>query len=354
MSRNFKKCYGISVSICGGIVGAGFASGKEIVTFFARFGFISLFFCAVAGVLFALFSYFILIMQFNKNCKNDAKTCKNSIKRMDSSDKNMIYTIILFLCEFIICSAMFAAEEVLIDKICNNLFVKIFALFIIFIVAFVIVSRGRNVVHFVNALLTCAILVFLFLIVLIKFVTLKFDILENYHFSFLSFMMPILYVGMNILTVIPLLKEECEILHNRRDIILTSILIGCTIFIILFIICLLILLFGGKCLSSDMIMLDIICGTSPVLCYVYFFLIFLSVFTTLITTARGCVKCSRCLKNKKIEVLCVLFLSFLISNFGFGGIVNFIYPILGAVCIFYLLIIFVIDIIEKNCKINRK
>ncbi len=348
-----KKCFGISVSVCGGIVGAGFASGREVVAFFARFGFLSLLFCAVAGACFYFFSYIILITHLNKNCKINNKMFKNTVKTAFLADDNMIFTCILFLCELIICSAMFAAEGVLFKLLFES---KVFiwtGLFLIFIFAFTIVSSERNLVHFVNAVLTCSLLFFISLILFAGISSFKFDLLKGYKFSCVSLVMPILYVGMNILTVVPLLKEESEVLHSKRDVILTSMLIGLIIFSILFVVCLIILLFGGANIKSEMILLEIIKERSLVLYGIYFFIIFLSVFTTLITTARGSIKCLVKCKNKYMSTFVVLIMAFLISNYGFLGIVDQVYPILGIVCVGYFLLLFLKNKSIKTAKMAK-
>ena len=65
MKNIFKKSLATSLSIVGAMIGVGLASGKEVVSFFARYGFGSLAFCFVSGV--GFFALIYVSLKINSN-----------------------------------------------------------------------------------------------------------------------------------------------------------------------------------------------------------------------------------------------------------------------------------------------
>src|SRR3546814_16834979 len=49
---NFREAFKISIAFVGGVVGAGFASGQEIMQFFTSFGMVGLVGAVISGALF--------------------------------------------------------------------------------------------------------------------------------------------------------------------------------------------------------------------------------------------------------------------------------------------------------------
>ena len=73
----------------------------------------------------------------------------------------------------------------------------------------------------------------------------------------------------------------------------------------------------------------------------YTFVICVSIFTTLISTAYGAAK----FLEKKIRfsfaLLLVLGASFSVGLFGFGNLIDWLYPIVGFVCFVFLVFLYV-------------
>ena len=118
MKRIIRKCLGISMSVAGGIIGVGFASGREIVSFFARFGLVSLLYCFLSGMAFFVLSYIILLINHeNKKRKNMKNIVKNVHIINKNSNKFAFFDIFLFLSQIMICGAMFAGLYVLLNDL---------------------------------------------------------------------------------------------------------------------------------------------------------------------------------------------------------------------------------------------
>ena len=349
MKRMVYKCMGIAMSVSGGIIGAGFASGREIVSFFARYGFYGLFFCLLAGVGFVILCYLV----FNSSKNKKRKMCEMSNEKQLKIDKNKVQnktsTIFLFLSQLVICSAMIAGVRVVLVNFIGNggLTDLLFILFLL--LAYFVISKEKNMVHIINLILTTVLLLSILIILIFEMFLCDINLLHDTKLVWYAPMMSIFYVSMNIATVIPLLNEESEYLKNKKEMIFASFMIGGTLFIILCVICLLILFFGGNNIGSEMIMLDIADDVCSGFGFVYKILILFSIFTTLITTSRGAVKnFYPDLQFLKIKSFIVLLIAFILSFVGFSKIVDTLYPVIG----FLSLILIVINSINfgKNCK----
>ena len=104
------KVIKISSIIIGSIIGAGFASGKEIFEYFAKYGIYSLFFIIP---LFIFFSFFIYIyLSFGQQTKGLEFKNANKLLCKDKKIFNIkfnLFNIFLFISFLILCSAMFTA-----------------------------------------------------------------------------------------------------------------------------------------------------------------------------------------------------------------------------------------------------
>lgn len=63
-----KSVFGAVAVVIGSMIGVGFASGREIASFFAVFGLWGILFCFVAGIVFA-FAVYLILSTDNKNSK---------------------------------------------------------------------------------------------------------------------------------------------------------------------------------------------------------------------------------------------------------------------------------------------
>ena len=354
MKKMFKKCLGISLSIAGGIIGVGFASGREIVSFFARYGFASLFFCLVSGFVFFILSYLILIINHgNKNCKNDDICAKNHEFICKYGRNFQFFQIFLFVSQLMICGTMFAGFRVLFFESNLNLIQVIAVLSLILLISFLIVGAKKNYVHFINTFLSIALLMFIFIIFIKNLTTKRFALLGDVGFNFSVFFMSIFYAGMNMVTVVPLLNEEEKFLNCKKERIIMSSFIGGLMFVLLSLMCLLILLYGEDFISADMIVLNIVNESNYVLGCVYKMLIILSVFTTFTTTARGAVNNFLLNENRKFKTFLVLVSAVIISLIGFTKIVDYLYPLFGLVFVSYLILRLVFFTLKKRKIVSK-
>lgn len=317
-------------SILGTLIGAGFASGREILTFFGAYGYFGIGFSFLFILLCGAGIYLLLVLgsrhsslpQLNKFVYKRAAPVAD--------------TLFLF-CYFVVFSSMLAGMQVT----CQNMFGDWFYLFLLLFI-FVALSFGINSLLKVNNLFLPLLLVFLFVcsVISIKNGHLHVQTTASPAFSGAS---SLLYTGMNLLT-------SCSVLlslgagTNKKDhkkiAIISTLLIG-----VLFIL----LLFGLLSLPADaqsapMPLLYMLNGN-----FSFFANFFLAVatFTTLLSCGYPLVQFSSSfVKNKWLASLLVLVPAVLLSTIGFSNIVSFLYPAMGVVGVVYLLFV--------ACSIKRK
>lgn len=192
-----------------------------------------------------------------------------------------------------------------------------------------------------NSFLTVLLLLFSLFFALFLFANKNFDILKNCDFSFVGVFNFILYAGMNVLTIYPILKEKSIFLKNKKQCFFVSLFVWFFVFIILELLSLCVYFYGGENISHDMIMISISSSCSNMFYVFHFWLILFSVFTTLISTAYGA-SLSVDFLNFKTRSVLILTFCFLTSFVGFSNLIDFVYPFVGLIFIVYIIVLFVV------------
>lgn len=343
MKNIFKKSLATSLSIVGAMIGVGLASGKEVVSFFARYGFWSLAFCFVSGV--GFFALIYVSLKINSNCKNTHKNKNrkseiNNVKYERTTQvgrkkhvSNYLYNIILYICQISICSAMFAGIGSILETFRMPFILKFLLLIVLYFVSILILNSGNRVVYSFNALLSVALILFVFVILVVGLCFGKVCNVVGCSFSNVLCLKCFLYAGMNVLTVYPILKDSANFVENKKEIFLISLISSILISVVLFIVCLCVLLFSGMNIYDDMVMLAISKKFNDVLFVVHFCLICISIFSTLLSTAYGA---SKCFGKYNLNNMVNLTISFALSFVGFSNLIDFMYPLLGIIFIIYI------------------
>ena len=346
MKNVLKKSLAISLSFVGAMIGVGLASGREVVSFYAKYGFVSLLFCVVSG-----FVFYVLIlicmcinsktinMHKNKNRKSSENCVKYEYVNKIHDKKHIVnrfYNAIMYICQIGICSAMFAGLSSVFDGFGFSFFIKFILLLIVYFSSILILKSGSDTVFSLNSLLSILLILFCFVLLLVRIVLGEFDFLCGRKFSFYAPFKSILYAGMNVLTIYPLLREKSKFVESKKEICLISLFSSIFIVLILIVVCLCVLLFGGCGAGDDMIMLSISSSVSNVLNFFHVCLVLFSIFSTLLSTAYG--SCN-CLPKFKFSYILNLSLSFALGFVGFSNLIDYLYPILGLLFIVYICVL---------------
>lgn len=346
-----NKVFSVAFLILGIVIGAGFASGKELVTFFGSSAPVTSFLIIIMGLLIFYIVYiFIRIGKFIK-----PKTLSDITKAVFKGYAP-IFDIVLVISLFIGVIAMLAGA----DAVAGDAFVDYnfpYASIILSMLVVIIVSGGLNSLLKANSVVV-PIMIILVLVVTIGF--LGFGVHENVTLikdtSFIgvgsSIFSMLLYVCMNMLAVTILVAEIGPIIKNKqakRIGLLSSLLVVMCVVLVL------LSLFSSSdfIINSEMPMVKVAYNLGSVFGGIYSLVIMFGIFTTVIACGFAVNNWFRMyVKDKVLSISIVMFVAFLISRLGFGAIVELFYPIEGLFGLFF--IIGVVSFYYKNRKQIRK
>lgn len=341
-----KKTFTLSCLILASIIGAGFASGKEIEIFFTRYGVASYVGIAIVFLLFNLLisSY----LQFGNEFKPN--TFFGANKMLMGKFSNVFNMFILISC-FIVLAGMFAGVyEVylcLFSKITSTIFTVLTAILVI-----IELVGGVKSIKQVNNIfipITMIILIISAFIVIEKSNTYNVVILQN---SLVKVVLSAFsYVGINILLSGSILITEGKFYSNKQ--IKSSAIISSLI------LCLIILLFNFVMQSNNVVsslpMLSLSFNISYVWGIIVLVCIWFSIFST-ISSVTFVISTSICktAENFSVYAVGVVVVGYVISLFGFSEIIEFLYPIIGVMGVGYsVIIVYKVTTNKLLCK-NKK
>ena len=318
----FKICF----VIIGTIIGAGFASGKEIYSFFCVYG--------SNGFLGLLFSNiligFIVFISFNIVLENNIKTYSDFISFLVGKNKILKYSTtniinIFLLISFIVMVSGFGAyfsQEFNLSAF--------FGATIVSILAFVTFFKNIDGIIKVNSFLIP------FLIILILLLGVKSNIIF-FNFSKLTvkfhsgwLINSFLYASYNSIVLIPIIINLKKYINSKQQVKLVTFLT------VLFMIIMSVIIYIVLCLNMPVInnidipIVYIASGFGAIYKYLYGFVILAAIFTTAISTGFSFLRSFAKTKKQYFYyaiIICVI--AILCSNFGFSNLLNLLYPILG-------------------------
>ena len=315
--------------ILGTVIGAGFASGQEIVVFFAQYGFVSIIF---AFLFFILFSYGIFeILKYGKFKQKNPDFIKEY-------PKNCIFDSFEGIIFLIFSSTMIAGAEQLLTEFVFPLPFKLWSILIL-LLAVIISSKGLKWIIATNKILVPMVVIFSILVCALSFFfsphsdfTLTFDI-SNFAFLGVS---ATLYATCNLMVVNKITNDLSEKLKDK-NIKKVAITCGAILFGLITLIVTALLLNDNSVLFTSLPMIYLAYMISKPVGNIYCAVILLCIFTTLTSTFYSLnegVKLK--LKYKKYSIFISAFAVLILSLFGFDLIIRYSYPLIGALGIILL------------------
>lgn len=326
--KNIFKCLMI---IIGTLIGAGFASGQEIASFFNRFLNNGLY-----GILLMAFFFGIvifLIMRYSSKLK------MNKYEELISGNKVALYIMkaFTFICFCIMISAIGSYGK---EQFGLSFWVGAVIAGIVCFVSFLFRFNGLEKI---NNILVPFILVGIVLLSFAKFdsTVVLTPVVQEYHSFFTNnwFISSLLYVGYNSILLIPILIEFNNYNLKSKDIFLLSILVALLIGIAGILIFKSINIYFPDILSVELptILIAKTCGRFVE--HYYSLVILFAIFTTAFSCGYSFLKMnSKENYSKNACIMCVAGVA--LSRIGFSDMINFFFPLFGYLGILQILIIF--------------
>lgn len=308
--------------IVGTVIGAGFASGAEIVSFFGKVGISPL--CAViCGI--AVFGCCVLFLYLGaKNKPKDVGELNVKI----AGKLHIVCDVFLLVNALIVTAGMLAAFNSIGDTIFD--FFPVYAL-AFGLVAVVIVSKGIGGVIKVNAVALPVVIVTMLIVCCLSLNHASLDC-DFFRFKPLT---GLIYVSMNMILACSALTSVHTL--SKKEIIVSSALAALVVTALMT--CIILALNSTGDFYTALPTLDMAKNISPILFGLMLAAMSVSVFTTLLTSMNCLTDYAQgVIKNRKIAALAVLIVGLFLANLGFEKVVTLLYPVIGCAGLFYILL----------------
>ena len=328
----------ITLVIIGALIGAGFASGQEIFSFFYIYGKNGIYGILIMSILIGIFIYKSLKIIYQKQVYNYNDFLNLFIK--NTKIRNVILWIVnvLLLVSFYIMVAGFGAyfeQEIGINRIIGSIVLNLLCVIVFF-------SNIKGVLKASNLIVPFLIFFIFFIGIknIVQIRTIDFHQMKN---NWILSM--IIYNIYNFILLIPVLISLKKQITKEKNIKKVSILV--TIIILILSINIFFLLLNANIKeieNQEMPIVYIISNYFNKYKKIYAFIVLASIFTTAISVGIGFLQ--NISKNSNSYPQFVLFMcitSLLMSNIGFSKLLNFIYPVFGYIGILQIVIIFFIN-----------
>lgn len=328
----------ITLVIIGALIGAGFASGQEIFSFFYIYGKNGIYGILIMSILIGIFIYKSLKIIYQKQVYNYNDFLNLFIK--NTKIRNVILWIVnvLLLVSFYIMVAGFGAyfeQEIGINRIIGSIVLNLLCVIVFF-------SNIKGVLKASN-LIVPFLIFFIFFIGIKNIVQIR--TIDFYQMKNNWILSMLIYNSYNFILLMPVLISLKKQITKEKNIKKVSILI--TIIILILSINIFFLLLNANIKeieNQEMPIVYIISNYFNKYKKIYAFIVLASIFTTAISVGIGFLQ--NISENSNSYPQFVLFMcitSLLMSNIGFSKLLNFIYPVFGYIGILQIVIIFFIN-----------
>lgn len=324
------------------LIGAGFASGQEMYSFFFAYGTKGLLGLMVMSALIAVLIYKILRLICVREVDTYDEFLGIFIKNKKATKIINIILNVLLVITFYIMIAGFGAyfeQEIDIAKLIGSTFLAVMCLIVFFTSVKGVLKVSEYLVPF---LIICIIAIGVKAMLTLDVGSVNIPILKKGWL-----LSSVVYCSYNIILLVPILISLRNQIKEQSKIKYIALISGIVIFVLSLSIYVILAKANVDWSQIEMPMVYAVRTQFPGFSNIYTFIILASIFTTAITVGTGILQNVR--KNKKsytqaVIILCIT--SLLFSNIGFSNLINYAYPLFG-----YLGIVQIILILSKNiCK----
>lgn len=324
-----KNIIKIVMVIMGTLIGAGFASGREIYLFFLQYGHMGQIGIIVSGIMTSIIIYLVLKKVKEKQISNYFEFLEDINPKGKVINKIILIIVNSFLLiSFYIMIAGFSAYIKQIYKVPIYFSSIFFAL-----ICYVVFQKSLQGMMKINSYLV-PFLLFLILYLGIKNIPYLLQMenliqIETQAKGF--FISSLLYASYNSIILIPVLVTVKDYIKNNRQIKLLSFFSGFLIIILSFVIYGLLLKGQFFIQELEMPLLEITLEFGKIFQYIYGIVIMVSIFTSAISTGYSFLEnVSKNTKEYKRNLIVMCIVGIFVSNIGFSNLVQILYPLFGV------------------------
>lgn len=337
MQKRTGKVLQIASTYMGTIVGAGFATGQEILQFFTRFGYWGSLTIALATALFIWLGTKMMLI----SSEIRAKSYEDLNKALFGDRYGRLISHFMLVILLGVTAVMLAGAGTIFYEHWNISYQA--GLLITIAASFFLLRKGMKAILTVNAVVVPVMLLFTVLVMIDTFRTPgsdKFMTLITDYSPWAAWASPFLYTAFNLSLAQAVLVPLGAEIRDRKTIVIGSWVGGIGIGFML--------LAGHIALSVHMPGIQQYAipmgGIAKQLGYyvqfIYIFLIFAEIFTTLIADIYGLtLQLQERMKwSRELLTLAVLVICYLASQIGFGPLLSTLYPLFGLISLGWLVL----------------
>ncbi len=326
MKKDWIKITSIYV---GTVIGAGFASGREIVEFFGVYGVKGIWGMFITGILFSLVGSLLLV-----------KVYDNKITGFDELVSTIFGKKVGFVIDTIITFSLYTGFSIMISG-SGAIFKEELGLsynigiLIMVVLSFIVFLFSLEGLSFVNSILVPL------LIIGIIFTSFYLNIREGYNFSNIEgatltrkgnfITSSLLYLGSNCLIVLVVFSSLLPMIDNRRTAVLGGLTGGIILGILGISILTSMLIYYNEVSSLDIPMLKICGYIGDSYRKFYAVIMWIAMFTTALANGFGFMNRISKEKNKILSTAIFCILAIPLAKMGFSNLVGVLYPIFGFI-----------------------
>lgn len=340
MKTNWGAAFQIAAVYVGTVVGAGFATGKEIVEFFSRFGFI--------GLISILMSGYIFIFLGAKLMRIAARIQATSYQELNEHLFGKIFgsaiNIVMLLMLLGVCAVMLSGAGAVFEEQLG--LSKYTGIFITVALSIVVMFLGTKGLFAVNTFVVPMMIAFSFLLLMISLRMPNFsDQLLFIPFAedgWKAVVAPFSYAAMNLsLAQAVLVPIASEIKDDRT--IKWGGMLGGTVLTLILISSHITLVMLPNLESYEIPMAVIIKTIASSFFWIYVFVIYGEIFTSVIGNVFGIERQVRKYVPipSIITISIIFFICFFISLINYGTLLSYLYPIFGYISIIFIALLWI-------------
>lgn len=333
-----KNIIKVIMVIIGTLIGAGFASGKEIYIFFNQYGTLGQLGIIISGAFTALIIYLVLKLITENKIDKYSELLENINPRHRKINKYLHIIVNSFLLiSFFIMIAGFSAYMKQSYQIYTYISSLIFVL-----TCYIIFQKNMQGIMKINNYLVPLLLLFI-LYLGIKNIPylieskLTTEIETNGKGFIIS---SLLYASYNSIILIPILINMKQYIKTKKEISIIALITSICIIILSF--CIYGLLLKGQFFIKELELplLEITLQFGKIYKLIYSFVIIVSIFTSAISAGYSFVEnISKNKKNYKRNLILISVVGILVSNIGFSKLVQILYPLFGILGLLQIILI---------------
>lgn len=351
----YVKSLKIASVFIGTVIGAGFASGKELMEFFIRFGNKGIIGLCISGILFMMTAWAILHIAYEMKFKSYREFTTHFLGSSIGFVLELIVTLFMYAC---LC-AMIAGSGALLKQYFHIPY-SVGAI-LMCILCFITLQFSIKGILFVNTLLVPILFIGAFVLGFHVLITSRVDValslpsvLKNIQDNFI--VMAILYVSYNMITTTVVLSEMGEEMTHRRMSRAAGIIGGGALLILGLCLGVATLTNYGKIINIEIPLLEIVMSYNGVIQKLYLIVLLAAMYTTAMANGYGVVsryETRSPVKRLLFQVL-VLVSALVVASMGFSNFIKTVYPLFGYLGLFQVIVILLVFVTMKRKEFKNR